>query len=858
MSLRRKIIYGATALVVVVVAVYFLLFYSQVVYSVARLEQATAQRNVQRSRAALQKDLEELTVVTRDWGEWDDMYEYVAGPYQEFEEENFLDETYIYSELNVIGVFDCAEEIVYLRGFDYETEEPLEFSRLADPNSALRQELEQCANPVSTGKMGLAETSLGPIMIASSPILYSDVTGEPRGTFMMGRLVSESLDESLSDITQEGITLYTLAEIEEDAALQERFVQLRAAGALTLEKPDSGTLVAYTSIEDLWGEPLLLLQIQSSRQVFQSSLNTLLLGLLFSILVGLIATLLLLRFVETLVVRPVRDLSLAIGRIRTLGDLSSRAKVEGAGEIAQLADHFNNVLARLENEVSARKESENRLRSIVEGSPGFFFYIRDAQGYFTYLSPSVEKITGYTPEDWMRSHATYLTDNPLNKQAVERAEQVIRERIDAISYPMEIVSADGRKLLLQVYERPILTDGQVTGVQCVAHDVTRQRALEEQLLQAQKMEIVGTLAGGIAHDFNNLLTGILGNASLALSRVGEDHDLSEDLHGLIEAAKRARDLTEQLMTFSRVAAVETQPLNLNSTVDETVQLLRRTIPTTIEIETHLAPNLAVVKANPGQMMQLLMNLCVNARDAMPDGGRLTLQTENLVIDQSYVEDHLEAQPGEYVKISVTDTGVGMDKTTRQHLFEPFFTSKELGKGTGLGLATVYGIAKSHGGWITIYSELGQGSVFNVYLPATKVKVVEEEVSIEPAVGGTETILVIDDEETVLGLAKRVLENYGYTVFTADNGLEGVEVYQKNAEQIDLVLLDVIMPGLSGRECFARLKEINPDVKVVLSSGYGGSGGGMIQGILSQGALGFVQKPYLFDDLARSVRQALDK
>jgi len=386
-------------------------------------------------------------------------------------------------------------------------------------------------------------------------------------------------------------------------------------------------------------------------------------------------------------------------------------------------------------------------------------------------------------------------------------------------------------------------------------EIAERKQLEAQLLQVQKMESIGQLASGIAHDFNNLLTPIGGFADLLLGKAPEGSQQHEYLRQIKIAVERAAALTGQLRLFTRQAKGQRRPVQLNSLVEETRDLLERSIPKEITIELGLESELWAVEADPSQISQVLMNLCVNARDAMPDGGVLTLETRNVTLDEKYARMVLDAQPGRYVHLSVSDTGCGMSPEVQARLFEPFFTTKEVGEGTGLGLSVVYGVVKGHGGFINVYSQEGRGSTFHAYLPAIEGTVEEREVEGLEWPSGTETILVVDDEEGVRALGQAVLELCGYTVLMAEDGVQGLEVYQTHRGEIALVVLDVIMPKLDGLECLRRLREMDPQVKVLISTGY--TARGLAQELMAEGALGVVEKPFRIQDFAAAVRAAID-
>jgi hypothetical protein len=402
--------------------------------------------------------------------------------------------------------------------------------------------------------------------------------------------------------------------------------------------------------------------------------------------------------------------------------------------------------------------------------------------------------------------------------------------------------------------------GRIVGVLGIFWDVTEQRNLEAQLRQAQKMEAVGQLAGGVAHDFNNLLTAILGNLSMMSSTLMLDGPAREMLQTAEAAALRAANLTRQLLGFARRTLLRPEPSNLNLLIDEVVLLFKRTIDPRITLEIRKHPELWPVLADGGHMNQVLVNLCLNARDAMPEGGQLLLQTDNVVFAPEQIQGKLEDRSGEFVRLRVSDTGVGISEEVRQHLYEPFFTTKGPGKGTGLGLATVFGIIKQHQGWIDCESELGHGTTFSIYLPRL---ILAPSQSQDPdgtrteksGVMGTETILFVDDEAILRNLGRTMLERNGYRVLLAEDGVQALELYQEHRDRVDLIILDLTMPRLSGRDTFRALRAINPEVQVLFASGYSPE---QLSTEEHEQIAGFVAKPYRPRELALIIRETLDR
>ncbi len=400
--------------------------------------------------------------------------------------------------------------------------------------------------------------------------------------------------------------------------------------------------------------------------------------------------------------------------------------------------------------------------------------------------------------------------------------------------------------------------GESMGMVEFVRDVTQQKKLQTQLFQAQKMESVGNLAGGVAHDFNNMLQAMAGNIELLLQGKSADHPDAARLSKMNNSITRAARLVKQLLLFSRKADSRKVRVNLNYEVERVAEILERTIPKMVFLELLLDDSIWEIQADPTQIEQILLNLVGNAADAMPDGGRLLIETNNTVFDEEFVEKNPGSSPGCHILLSVSDTGCGMDKETIKHIFDPFFTTKEVGKGTGLGLASVYGIVKSHGGYIQCYSEPGQGTAFKIFLPARNDKqpsnLPRAELLPDELRGGNENILVVDDESEIRELTREILESFGYSVLDAKSGEQAMEIYREYGKNIDLTILDLNMPGMGGQRCLQEIMKINPWAKVLIASGYSANVHG--KEALSSGASGFIGKPYQIRELAAKVRDAL--
>ncbi|MBW1696010.1 MAG: response regulator [Deltaproteobacteria bacterium] len=509
--------------------------------------------------------------------------------------------------------------------------------------------------------------------------------------------------------------------------------------------------------------------------------------------------------------------------------------------------------------------SEKRYRYIVQHSPDII-YTLDSAGNFTFINEAVERLLGYSPDSLLGKHIyTIIHPDDLKKAKWLFEERRSGQRAEA-GVELRLICRQDEKGFKHFLIKHLTLSSRQTGdhgfsddtsqdateTYGVARDVSYRRQLEAQFREAQKMEAIGTLAGGIAHDFNNLLTCIQGYTSLILEDIGANHPHYEKLLNIEHNVRLGAELTSRLLGFARSGKFNAKAINVNDLIKRSAYIFART-KKEITIHYNLQPDLWAVYADEGQLEQVLLNLFVNAWQAMPEGGDIYIETKNLRMEGEQL-DEIGAKTGDYVKISITDTGIGMDEETQHRVFEPFFTTKERGLGTGLGLASVYGIIKNHGGAIRVSSKVDEGSTFVIYLPMTKESVQKEKPPPRLIKKGSETVLLVDDEENVVEVGKAMLEHMGYRVLVARNGYEAVDVYKKYAEQIDLLILDMIMPGMGGGRTFDIIKEINASIKVLLSSGY--SLNGEAAEILRRGCSGFIQKPFTLEELSEKINSVL--
>ena len=535
-------------------------------------------------------------------------------------------------------------------------------------------------------------------------------------------------------------------------------------------------------------------------------------------------------------------------------------------EIGDLTRTMQQLAQGVKESLKQLSDSEHKFRELVENLNEWVWEV-DENGRYTFSSPVLQDILGYKPVE-------VLGKTPFDLMPPDEAEHIkaIFQEYSAAAKPfVGLVNVnlhkDGHPVILETSGQAIIdSHGVFRGYRGVDRDITaseqakaERQKLEEQLHQSQKMESIGRLAGGVAHDFNNILSVINGYAELCLLEMEEGHPLREKVDIISEAGNRAARLTQQLLAFSRKQIIRQELVDLNREIDDTRKMLGRLLGENIEIEIAHGKDLWPIKADRSQLEQLVLNLAINARDAMPSGGKLLIETVNVVLDEAYMQEHYNITPGDYVMLTISDTGHGMNRETREHIFEPFFTTKENGRGTGLGLATVYGIVKQNSGEIMVYSEPDKGSTFKIYLPRGKEESGEQEVvapqESKGLSGGAETIMLVEDDETVRRLSVEILAGLGYTVLEAENGEDALHVCQRYHGDIDLLLTDVVMPKMGGAELAEKMKALCPKIKVLYMSGY--TENAIVKhGILADG-VNFIHKPVTPKFLAKAVRKIFE-
>ncbi len=512
----------------------------------------------------------------------------------------------------------------------------------------------------------------------------------------------------------------------------------------------------------------------------------------------------------------------------------------------------------------ALKSSEEKYRELFENANDLI-YTHDLAGNFMSLNRAGENITGYSEAEARKLNVSVVIAPEYLESVRKIMYGSLRGSDSGAIHNIEIISKNGSRVSLEVNIRIIYHEGKAVGVQGIGRDMTERKLAEaalresqQQQQQSQKLESIGILAGGMAHDFNNMLTAINGYSDLILRKISTDNPLRHNVEEIRKAGERSAELTRQLLAFSRRQILQPKVIDINHVIDDTSSMLQRLIGENIRISTKLDPRLWKIEADPGQFAQILTNFIVNAKDAMPNGGSVLIETENVGLDEGYASHHVAVKPGNYVMLAVSDNGTGMDEATRLRIFEPFFTTKDVGHGTGLGLSTVYGIVKQSGGNIWVYSEPGKGTTFKIYLPQVNDRKTPGTDSLNhlESLSGNETVLLVEDEEAVRSLSREILESCGYTVIEASNGVEALNMCRDNQPKIDLLMTDIVMPQMGGRELAEKMLETVPAMKILFTSGYTDDAI-LRHGIIDEGT-NFLQKPFTFDALARKVKSLLEQ
>ncbi|MGB8673892.1 MAG: CHASE4 domain-containing protein [Candidatus Acidiferrales bacterium] len=819
-------------------------------HSFVRLEDNVARENLARASSALENELTTLDHSTTEYASWDQTYSYLHGTNPGYLNSEYVAPTFEQVRIDFVAIFDDSGNLLFSRAVDKDKKGfvPLPADLLGHLKAgSLLLDRSSETNRTS----GIVMLASGPMLIDAQPILTSESRGPAAGTLVFGRLLDAAVVQQLADTTHLPVEIELL-----DGGTARNGRQKAAEGAATartseIRRVNEDTIAASEPWNDIYGRPAILLRIVEPRTIYMQGQASLLQFLLMLLAAGLALGSVTLYLLESVVLSRVANLSEDVTQIGASGDLSERLEVSGRDELAFLGNAINGMLEDLERSQRERREGRTRLALMIERMPAVL-WTTDTELRFTSGMGAGLEVLGVRPEEMTgKSLFEYFrTDDPDFPPIAAHRRALAGH---SVTYEQEWQN--------RLFESHVQTlrgpDGELAGVIGVALDITDRKKLTDQLRQSQKMQAVGELAGGIAHDFNNLLMVMKGHAEMLLDQLSDGSPMRQNVVQVQKAAERAANLTRQLLAFSRRQVLQARVLDLNEIVAGMIQMFSRVIGENIEMAFLPGSRLGRVKADPSQVEQVLINLVVNARDAMPEGGRLTIETSNVELDRNYAARHAGMVPGHYVMMVVSDTGSGMDAATQARIFEPFFTTKGPGKGTGLGLATVYGVVKQSGGFIWVYSELGHGTSFKVYLPevAAEAERISTEKPAERSQTGSETILFVEDEESVRELVSEYLKNAGYNVLEAIDGAQALEVAQAHQSEIHILVTDVVMPRVSGRELATRLTATRTALKVLYVSGY--TDDSIFRHGVLEGGMAFLQKPFNLKTLAQKIRAVLD-
>lgn len=867
MTLRRKtlVIIGATLLGLLLA--FFLLTRFTLLRRFADFEEQQTKQSLLRVSTALDNEIAQLSTITHDDAFWDSTYDFVQHPNPAFLHSNFP--LGLLNELRIdLAIFlNSSNQVVFerLTRQDVETSFPPSTEQaLLRPGLLVGRREDERSNPVS----GIILLPDDPMLVAASPIMKS-TGGGPRGTLILGRRLNANQVHRLSLLTHLDLRVYGANEPLPPPDFRVAQSVLSRLEPVFVKRLDAANIAGYQLIQGIDGQPAIILGIRTPRRIHAEGTRTEIYLMSSAVVVGLVFGLVTLFLLEEQVLSRLIRLGRNVAEIGARGDLSARVAENGHDELSGLSHMINRMLSDLERVEKETRSNEERYRAYITHSTEGIWRCELQQPlsillpaeqqiehlirnlYFAECNDTLARLYGFTSAEQMEGlplRDLFDFNQPKN---LALTQEFLRTGYLLFDGESVKIGPEGHTRYFLNNVSGVVANGFLVRVWGSQREITEQRRLEAQLRQAQKMEAIGRLAGGVAHDFNNLLSVIHGYTELLLRRFRKTDPGRREAEQVLTATERAAALTQQLLAFGRKQVLVPRVLDLNSVVKDMDHMLRRLIREDIGLIIRTDLELWLVRADPAQMEQVIINLAVNASDAMPHGGLVTLETRNIQLDRTVSLQDPALRPGRYVLLSVTDVGIGMDPETKARIFEPFFTTKEFTKGTGLGLATVYGIVQQSGGHISVHSELGKGSTFNVYLPRAegKLEAARAPENLEAPPRGSGTILLVEDDPAVRGLAREVLREQGYTVLTAANGEEALQVVETHPGRIDLLMTDVIMPGMAGDELVEHLRLRIPDLKVVFVSGYASDA---IPKIMPDEHTAFLQKPFPVEDLVRKV------
>jgi PAS domain S-box-containing protein len=849
-SLRQKTLLIIVLTMFAAVGSLFLLSRLVLLHGYARLEESFARDSLERAASALTNELNTLDRTTSEYASWDQTYSYVHGTNPNYVKSEFPAATFQELKVSFVVILDNSGHKVFSKGFDLSHAGEAPVPEGIDENLKTGSSIlnHQSLESRVSGILMLRD---GPVLVDSRPVLTSDSHGPIAGTLIMGRVLDAAEVQHLSQMIHTPLTVERLDGPNSNVDFPPDFYRISGQSPTHIRVLDQDSLAAYQELDDIYGRPAVILRVILPRTIYAQGQTTLLQFTMLLLAAALLFGAGTLYLLERVILSRVADLSDGITQIGASGNLSARLEIRGADELAYLGTAINSMLADLEKAQVEQHQGRTRLGVMIEKMPALLWTTDTELRFSSAVGAALEslglrsnELTGKTLFEYFQTKDPEFSPIAAHKKAL---------RGESVTYELE-----WQRRVFESHVQPFRgSEGELIGVIGVALDITDRKHLADQLRQAQKMQAVGELAGGVAHDFNNLLMVVKGHAEMLLERLPKSSTERSNVEQIQTAAERAASLTAQLLAFSRKQVLQPRVLDLNEVVGGMIQMVSRVIGENIELAFMPGARLGSVKADPSQIEQVVLNLVVNARDAMPQGGRLTIETASVELDKNYTVQHAIVEPGPYVMLTVTDTGCGMDAKTQARIFEPFFTTKEQGKGTGLGLATVYGVIKQSGGYIWVYSESGRGTTFKIYLPkiTAKVEALTAVKTIPAPASGSETILFVEDEQSVRELVREYLSARGYSVLEASDGIQALDIAAAHPGAIQLLVTDVVMPRLSGRELASQIATARRDLKVLYISGY--TDDSIFRHGVLEGGMEFLQKPFNLRTLAQKIREILD-
>ncbi|SPD76282.1 putative PAS/PAC sensor hybrid histidine kinase [uncultured Desulfobacterium sp.] len=845
-GLRSKVVIILLAIVVLFISVEYAILRFSVFPGFEYLEHYEAAQDMKRVVGSIQREIYHLRTFCWDWSARDDTYDFAETRSKQYIESNLPNSVFKDNSINLFCLVNITGKVVWSQVYDIKRKKKIILSDFQQDAFPLSHPLisydPEIKDRSKAGVSGVFMTAKGPMIIASCPILTSNNKGPARGFLIIGRFLNNNMIRPLVDQTQ---VSFDLSPISSDS-LPKKEIDFSSAPNTTspywIEENSNNDLLIYAAYSDIKGNPALIIKAKFVKRISSKGHSTILYALVFMLLSTVALLSVMLFFLQRTVLGPISNLTRLALSIKETGDLSERISLDRNDEIGTLAIEFNRMLEKLEDwaaeltkanellrhEIEIRGQTEGALR---ESEQRYRLFMQNFQGIAfqgpnplapAFIHGTIEKITGYT-------EAQMLSGEPGWDEIVHPDDVLyMKERVDHImSVPNSFTQGEYRiiqnggsiRWIYEVLSSNCIDSTKPIIIQGVRYDITEKKELERRLLQAQKMEAIGTLAGGVAHEFNNLLMTIVLSTEFALKKIQQDQPVCESLGMALEASYRARDLVEQILTFSSKESSELLPLTICPMVKEAIKIFRHSLPDSIEIESNIRAETAMAMTSPALINQILINLLSNASQAMGgNGGTLTVNLSEEVFNPNETTNHTDVGPEPYIKLSVSDTGRGMAPEIVEKIFEPFYTTKGPGEGTGMGLAVVHGIVRTLGGLIKVMTEQGKGTTFDVFLPMIK-EDGSPKASLPAFKKGYGNIMVVDDDELLIDFIEKALEHYGYKVIGKTDSVEALKLFKHSENQIDLVITDLTMPQMTGMDLAKELLSIRPDIPIILCTGF---------------------------------------